>query len=174
LQVHKGAVTLKLFGKELLQLLSRHPLNDRQQVQVLEEYVKSVLEQGCIPGVRGICCAVERPGSDDNSADKCYWLLSWGTLVSAIYIAASREPDNAMVQATLATGVEGAVVLRVDTPKDVLIFLRDYFNSFHNGSKYSFTELLRAGLARLLTCIAQLLTLDTDHSFQPHRYDLCI
>ena len=137
--------TLRFFGQNGQPLLSRHPLNDRKQTQVTESYISKILQEGCVAGVRGICVAVEsnKVTMGDHAQEPEYWLLSWGTLTEAVYEAYRREPRNIMVKASVDNGITGCVILSARTPHDVLIWIRDYMNSFHYGSKYSFTELLK-------------------------------
>eukprot|EP00973_Karenia_brevis_P021622 2973261-Karenia_brevis.AAC.1 len=47
-----------------------------------------------------------------------------------------------MVLASLSNGLQGGTVFRHDTPLDVLIWLKNWHNKFHHGSKPSFLEVL--------------------------------
>ena len=120
--------------------LLRHPVNDRMQTTVLESYVASISEKGLVAGVRGAAWATEvDPGQ--GVAGK-YLMLTFGTLSSAAYLAHDRVPNNPFVVSTIEGGITGATLFSARTPTDVLRFLKDYHNSFHSGSKYSFPELL--------------------------------
>ena len=66
--------------------------------------------------------------------------LSFGTLATAVYKAYEKDPDNANVKRTIAAGLPNAVVFHPRLPKDVIIFLRDHHNKFHEGSSISFAE----------------------------------
>ena len=70
-------------------------------------------------------------------------MITWGTLSTAFYEAHVMAPDNENVVASLAEGLPNAAVYHSRTPADVIRFLRDYHNQFHNGSGYSVIELLQ-------------------------------
>ena len=137
----RDSVTLPFFGGPTGQtkLLARHPLNNRDQRQVLEQYIDNVLENGLLASVRGQAWAVECQSDGDHQS---YHLLTFGTLTEAVYEAVTRAPDNPLVIASVKSGITNALVINKRTPKDVLEWLRDYHNEFHNGSKYAFPELL--------------------------------
>ena len=62
-------------------VIRRHPLNDRRQDKVLEEYTKSVKEKGIVRGVRGdawVCACVEKDGQESET--QTYWALTFATL----------------------------------------------------------------------------------------------
>lgn len=130
-------VTLRFYDDTGKRLLYRHSENGRFQQSVVDKYVESVLSQGLVSGVRGAAWAIEK---DDGSFE----LITFGTLASAVYEAAGRHPNNAFVQQALAEGIPGAIILNHRIPADVLRFLRDYHNAFHQGSKYSIMELYTA------------------------------
>lgn len=94
---------------------------------------------GVIDGVRGAPWVVMN--SDDVQGS--YLLLSFGTLATAVYKAFEKDPDNANVKRTIAAGLPNAVVFHPRLPKDVIIFLRDLHNKFHEGSSISFVEVLQ-------------------------------
>lgn len=98
--------------------------------------MKSVKEHGAVPGVRGSAWVVEKDTDQ-------YLLLTCGALAAAVYKAFKEDPDNENLQATILTGIPGASVYRKDTPQAVLQWLKDYNNSFHEGRRYSFPELLQ-------------------------------
>ena len=91
---------------------------------------------GVIEGVRGAPWVV----MNSDEAEGAYLLLSFGTLATAVYKAFEKDPDNANVKRTIAAGLPNAVVFHPRLPKDVIIFLRDHHNKFHEGSSISFAE----------------------------------
>lgn len=117
-------------------LLTRHPENMRMQKQVLNQYVQGILTQGAIPGVRGDPVAVEGDETD------CYLLVAGGTMTDAVFEAKARQPVNIYVAETLRQGLCKVTILHKRTPRDVIRWLKKYYNSFHFGSGYSFLELL--------------------------------
>jgi hypothetical protein len=70
-------------------------------------------------------------------------LLSFGTLATAVYEAFKKDPENANVKRTILAGLPNAVVFHPRLPDDVIIFLRDLHNKFHEGSSISFVEVLQ-------------------------------
>lgn len=80
------------------------------------------------------------------SAASAVEALSFGTLTTAVYKAFEKDPDNpdnANVKRTIAAGLPNAVVFHPRLPKDVISFLRDLHNKFHEGSSISFVEVLQ-------------------------------
>ena len=129
-------VTLWFFDHTDRRLLFRHQLNGRQQDAIVDSYAKSIImEQGLVSGVRGAAWTIEQ-------ADGTFKLITFGTLSSAVYqLIETGHREHPMVQHALATGIVGSVVLHSKTPIDVIAWLRDYHNTFHCGSSYSFVEL---------------------------------
>ena len=80
---------------------------------------------------------------NSDEGQGAYLLLSFGTLATAVYRAFEKDPDNANVKRTIAAGLPNAVVFHPRLPKDVIIFLRDLHNKFHEGSSISFVEVLQ-------------------------------
>ena len=52
------------------------------------------------------------------------------------------NPKNELVMHAVANGFKGALVLRKDTPGDVLAWVKNKHNAFHTGSQTSFIELM--------------------------------
>ena len=133
-------VTLKFFDIRGNWMLTAHPqANPRKQDQTIEDYVESIQEHGYVPGVRGAPWAQRNaePGGQ-------YFMLSFDKLSQAIRIAYERDTSfsNDKVQTTIARGLPGTDIYRPDTPLDVLLFLVQYHNAFHGGSKTSWMEIL--------------------------------
>jgi hypothetical protein len=112
---------------------------------VVEDYVTGLLSKGLLQGVRGACWAM----IDPRDAKK-RWLITFGTLTHAIYIAHKRDPTNPFIIEALATGIRGCTEFHQRTPVDVVRFLRDVHNDFHKGSKYSIETLF---LVHVSACI---------------------
>ncbi|CAJ1438320.1 unnamed protein product [Effrenium voratum] len=62
------------------------------------------------------------------------------TRSQAFYLASKEAPQNPQVKATRKTGLANCRVLSSKTPDDVLVFLRDLNNRFHEGGRISFLE----------------------------------
>ena len=74
--------------------------------------------------------------------DGTFALITYGTLSAAVYhLVATGHRDHPMVKFALSKGIEDAVVYTKRMPVDVVTWLRDYHNTFHGGSGYSFAEL---------------------------------
>eukprot|EP00959_Pyramimonas_sp_CCMP1952_P206887 4327370-Pyramimonas_sp.AAC.1 len=102
------------------------------------------LTMGNIAGVRGQPWAVLSPGhGKDGEGVPPYRLVSYATLTRAVYRAVSEDPIDANVKETLRQGLENVQVYRASTPRDVVIWLRDFHNEFHSGPGYTVVELLK-------------------------------
>ena len=130
----KTGITLPFFDEKGGQALERHELNRRQVKAVENRFTKSVLQHGNVPGVRGAPWATGTWGSPP------YKLITYGTLSRAVYRAVAADPDNKVVQLSVARGLVGADLYRPDTPPDVVRWLKRYHNEFHDGSSYTFCE----------------------------------
>ncbi len=135
-KVSEGKVVLPYYDAAGRKALARHPVNDRMQASTLRKYKDQVLRHEVVQGVRG------EPWIVDANAGEPKWLLTYGTLTNAIYLANEEMPSNAQVVMTLNQGLRDCLIFRKDTPLDVLRWLRDYHNRFHQGAAQSFTELL--------------------------------
>ena len=135
--VVQANITLKFFGgpKGDRKLLHRHPLNNREQAAVVESYVGGLLEHGVVQGVRGAAWAIQ-----DEANPEQYFLLSWGTLSDAMYVAVQRDPHNKQLKSSLATGIPACTVFHPRTPKDVVKHLITSHNDFHHGSANTFVQ----------------------------------
>ncbi len=128
---------LYFFGEDGQALLIGCSINERKHDGVVEQYVRSILTLGLSGGVRGSPWALLSKGNKPP-----YKMITFRTLSKAFYLAHARAPDNKQVQASLESGIPGAVLLHWLTPEDVIVWLRDWHNSFHAGSKFSFLEAL--------------------------------
>eukprot|EP00974_Lingulodinium_polyedra_P033263 3199543-Lingulodinium_polyedra.AAC.1 len=113
-------------------LLSRHPMNNRAHAAVREQYVRSILETGNIIGVRGVPWVLQAHGSTGGT-DSAYQLMSYATLTESVYESVRREPNNKFVLETIRGGLPGSTVFHPRTPPDVLRYLKDIHNAFHQG-----------------------------------------
>ena len=134
---------LKYFAADGTRLLFRHPINKRRHGTVLEHYVKGVLRNGVIPGVRGQPIAVPRSTSLKSTADEpSFWLLAHATLSEAVYIAAEREPSNKQVLESVKNGLSNVLVLQARTPRDALIYFKEEANNWHEGAQQNVVEFM--------------------------------
>ena len=96
-------ITFKFFNAEGQRLLIPDSQNERDQLQTQLQYKRSVIQHGCVPGVRGSPWA-----KLSNTPDGFpFNLITFGNLTQGVYLAASEEPENANVKATLAIGLPG-------------------------------------------------------------------
>ena len=130
---------LPFYSSDGAELLVDHPLNCRHQTLVVKEYCESVLKNGNVPGVRGAPWAVLSTGNTPP-----YKLITYRTLSKAVYMAKKVAPENPLVIASIEAGLPNAVLFDCRIPEDVVIWLRDYHNGFHNGASTSFVEVLKA------------------------------
>jgi len=122
-------VTLQVWDADKSQpLLLPHADNVRHQQQVVVEYMNNVLRQGVCQSVRGAAIAVSGVGGSPP-----HRMITWGTLIRAIFLARDKEPDNKKIQHFFDTGIEHCVLLHEKTPRDVIEWLRDFFNSWHKA-----------------------------------------
>ena len=70
----------------------------------------------------------------DASNPDVYFLLAGATLTEALYMAYERDPTNPRVQATVASGLAGAVIVKSDCPMEVQKYLTQEHNSWGAGS----------------------------------------
>jgi hypothetical protein len=120
--------------------LRRHPENDRLQLSVVEKYAKGLESTGLVAGVRGQLWAVEGAVIDGLQH---YDLITYGTLTSAMYVAADRSPDNPMVKSSVEAGVEDCIILHSKTPLDVVRWMRDFHNQWHGGQGYTIMQFFK-------------------------------
>eukprot|EP00959_Pyramimonas_sp_CCMP1952_P387427 8119238-Pyramimonas_sp.AAC.1 len=67
-------------------------------------------------------------------------MVTYGALSRAVYKAAKKWPENRMVQVSLTRGLRNATLFDSRTPKDVIRWLRDWHNEFHNGSRFTLLQ----------------------------------
>ena len=97
-----------------------------------EAYTNRVIHEGAVSGVRGQPWAQISKGGVPP-----YQLLSYGTLTRAIYAAHDRAPTNINVIETVKVGLQNVTLFSENTPVDVLEWLIDFHNSFHQGSSFT-------------------------------------
>ena len=138
---------LQYFSKDGRKLLFRNPLNKRRHDTVLEHYVKGVLRNGVIPGVRGQPIAVPRSDSLSSRGDEqSCWLLAHATLSEAVYVAAEREPENKQVLESIKNGLSNVLVLQARTPRDALSYFKDEANKWHTGAQHNVVEFMEMAM----------------------------
>eukprot|EP00974_Lingulodinium_polyedra_P027103 2615064-Lingulodinium_polyedra.AAC.1 len=71
-------------------------------------------------------------------------MITWGTLLRAIFNAIEKEPNNKMVQHIISTGLNHCIMLNERTPRDVVAWMRDFYNAWHRGSSTNFLEALQS------------------------------
>ena len=118
----------------LLQRSMEH--NGRRQEVVIKKYAKSILEEGLVSLVSGQPIAIQADTPDH------YFMLAGASRCEALYVAHAMNPKNELVMHAVANGFKGALVLRKDTPGDVLAWVKNKHNAFHTGSQTSFIELM--------------------------------
>ena len=122
-------------------MIVRRPENQRTQACVKRAYLSSILNSGIISGSRGEPWLQYSRSSVGGILRTL--AVTFGSLTDTLYDANELEPDNPNVKMTREAGLESCVCLRDDTPLDVVRSLRGCHNRFHNGSSYSWLELLR-------------------------------
>ena len=97
-----------------------------------------LFKTGLVQGVRGQAWAVLSPGGKPP-----YRLISFGTLAEAVYAAAEKEPQHPLIRASIALGLQSAIVLHERTPSDVCRHLKNVNNSYHDGSGVQVSQLIQ-------------------------------
>ncbi len=110
----------------------------RHQEQVLRQYVTTAKAYGNVPGVRGDPWLVAPRKEGDP-----FLAITFGTLSRALYLAREEDPENPLIQESFRRGLKGCMIFEPDIPNDVVIWLRDWHNSWHSGSGVTFLELLQ-------------------------------
>ncbi|CAK0824466.1 unnamed protein product, partial [Prorocentrum cordatum] len=162
----------KMVNKEQLdRCLVRSKHNPRQQATVAKEYCKSVLENGLQMSCRGAPIAVMGAAKDSIE----FQMLAGATLMEGYFLAVETDPENEFVVAAAESGYQNCIVLRGDTPTDVLIWVMNAHNKFHGGAMTSFLELIE-GVDNVITgwrnhCQAQNITVGGCPTKGPLRYE---
>ena len=139
--------TAAYFDDRGARLLRRHPLNMRDVDGMAEEICELISQVGVQSDKRGR--PVLMPVRDDVSIPggafafrefEKLWVIGGGTLVDGVYLAASREPQNLQVLATLSQGLEDAVVTHPSAPADIVAYVTDEHNQLHLGSPSTFLQ----------------------------------
>jgi hypothetical protein len=139
MQVNGGSPqTIPWYTASGQQNIAPHPLNLRQQSQVINEYIMKMKQFGCIPGVRGEAWLVA-----PSAPGEPYLAISWGSLSRAFYAAHLEDPDNVLLQVSAKRGLTGAIVFESGLPDDCVEWLRDWHNQWHSGSGVSFCQTLQ-------------------------------
>ena len=111
----------------------RHPVNKERamNLQVLAEYTAKVKEVGLLQGLGSEAIAV--PSTVRTDLETCkFHLITAGTRYTAVYNAFQDCPTNAQVVATIAARTPRMMLLKPETPRDVLEYLRDLGNSLND------------------------------------------
>ena len=90
-----GVKQIPFFSPTGQRMIQRHPLNDRRQDQVLQEYIRSVESKGIVRGVRGdawVCAACDP--KDPARGDSTYWALTFATLTLASNLFTQKVPQD--------------------------------------------------------------------------------
>ena len=121
-----GNDTLSFFGEGGEKLLSRDTENsDRGEEQHVEDLAMDILMDGLAMGTAGDPIIIP-----DKDRPNHYFLLTCGHRVEAVYRAHEREPTNAKVLRSIATGLRHSIILHVDTPTPVKRWLAQFANKF--------------------------------------------
>ena len=109
----------RFFGPDgTTKLLRRHPLNNRQQLSVVKQYTRRVLEEGVLTVMRGRMMAAPDSSSEAFGDGACL-LFAAATLTEAVYAAAEIMPDNKHVQKICRDGMEGLQASALRSPFQV-------------------------------------------------------
>jgi hypothetical protein len=109
----REVVNTAWYDTDSRELLVPHPDNIRHHDITIEDYIILLLKYGLNQDCRGQPWAVL---SRENKPP--YLMLSWGTLVRAVYAAARKYPHNKNIEETLKMGVTNIKLLDWRTPKD--------------------------------------------------------
>ncbi|CAK0806410.1 unnamed protein product, partial [Prorocentrum cordatum] len=129
-------VTLQFSDDDGAQTIVPHPENVRKQEAFVNHYARLARDCGVIPGVRGEPRGIQ----SDTASGMPALIVTCGTLSRAVYKAAKKWPENKMVQVSLARGLRNATLFDSRAPKDVIRWLREWRNEFHNGSRFSLLQ----------------------------------
>ena len=89
--------------------LRRHPLNNREQHTVVEEFASVILEKGVQEDQRDAPVAVLLRDPQDSSKE--HWcFLATATMVEAFFVAKARDPGNENSAFALAKRLDGGQV----------------------------------------------------------------
>ena len=113
------------------------PINSRRHAVVDNTYAQSILTRGVVEGVRGEPWMLF---SENQSMPLL--AITWASLSRSFYFALETAPTNPFIVSSLRTGLRRVRRLHEKCPADVIEFLRDYHNQFHEGCRFSFVELL--------------------------------
>ena len=173
---HVGTMAIPWFTADGKRSIERHPVNQRKNDAVKASYVNSIAEKGLCEGVRGEPWMVAPVGWEPRGvvtfgvggagvvgvggagvvgvggagvgAGATFMAITFATLSAAVYDAAElpSASSNKFIQRALADGLGGCKILHSRTPLRVLVWLRDFHNSFHSGCSSSFIEELQVAL----------------------------
>eukprot|EP00959_Pyramimonas_sp_CCMP1952_P026137 548513-Pyramimonas_sp.AAC.1 len=138
-QVPATKPRLKFFDENNNEALTRHRLNQRDHGAVREQYVRSIMHTGCIVGVRGQAWVIQKPSDTDVEH---FDMLSAATLTEALYEAVKRckKTRNQFVERSVESGVSNYMAFHMNTPDDVILYLKQLNNEFHRGASTTFLE----------------------------------
>ena len=126
------------FDKDKRPLIVPHELNFRHQDQVERKYTNSLRRFGNVPGVRG-----EPWFQVSQGGGAPYKAITYSTLSRSMYRAVEEDPANPLIIASIERGLPNCILFDENMPDDCVGWLRDWHNSFHEGSSVSFLELLK-------------------------------
>ena len=145
-----GVSDLPFYDDSKREIIVPHENNRRHQSQVIQAWAFSVMKWGNAPIVRGTAIAVmshaKTNGQPGQSYGPPYRMIAYNSLSQACYLAHRMAPNNPVVQRTIANGLRNVQLLHPDTPTVALQWIRDWHNTFHNGSSVSFLEVCKASL----------------------------
>lgn len=117
-----------------------HADNEREQDSVIDRYVEGIVEYGINGDVRGRCFVLESAPSVSGSRQGPLQCITWGTLTRAAYRAFETKGAEPEVVAAKIAGMEDVCILHARTPRDVVLWLRDYHNQWHFGSGMTYIQ----------------------------------
>ena len=101
--------------------------NEEVTVAVYEE---KIYEKGVMQFFRGQPCVMPNGSRESGKS----YLLTNGSLTTALYRAYKKRPFNKQVQLSVKQGLINCKVYHARTPKDVCDWLMEAHNDFHQGS----------------------------------------
>lgn len=110
--------------------------NPRRMPHIVRGYAKGILEEGVQALARGASIVVQ-----GNNEDNCveYRIVAGASLVEALFLAHSMEPENEFVT-MVNQDCFPAFVFKLDTPRGVLKCVKSAHNRFHFGASISLVE----------------------------------
>ena len=135
-----------LFFSSNQRSMERHPKNLKGVDAVSHDMAERLGREGLMEEFRSKIIVMAREPNDTAPECQFYWVVSGGTLTDAVYIAASRNPENEMVALTLDIGLEDVIEITNPCPDDVVEYLTDKGNDFHDGAPNTWVQALEKTL----------------------------